>query len=161
MKESAMHDANKVANRLLEMATAEGKSFTPMQILKLVYIAHGWTLGVYGTPLIQDKVEAWKYGPVIPRIYHEIKDFKNNPVTSLLRERLNSEEFSEKENDAISFTYKIYGSKNAHELSSLTHQTGTPWDLTYTNSSWGAIIPNDLIKNHYELLFKNRVAPHA
>jgi len=52
-----------VANYLIGKAQSEGRSITPMQLIKLVYIAHGWTLGLYDQPLIGEQVEAWTYGP--------------------------------------------------------------------------------------------------
>ncbi|MCB0375635.1 MAG: DUF4065 domain-containing protein, partial [Sinomicrobium sp.] len=53
---------------------------TPMKLVKLVYIAHGWHLGITDNALIDENPEAWKYGPVIPRIYHEFKKFGKNPI---------------------------------------------------------------------------------
>lgn len=39
-------------------------------------------LGLYGVPLIRDDVQAWKYGPVIPQVYHAgaVKDYRGRPV---------------------------------------------------------------------------------
>ncbi len=31
-----------------------------MQLIKLVYLCHGWTMGLYSRPLIEN-VEAWQY----------------------------------------------------------------------------------------------------
>jgi len=52
-----------------------------MQLIKLVYIAHGWTLGLYNQPLIGKQVEAWTYGPVIPSVYHDFKHYGRDPIT--------------------------------------------------------------------------------
>src|SRR5437870_2146380 len=46
--EGAMHDSRTVANHFLRLAREKGDFLTPMQVLKLVYIAHGWMLGLYG-----------------------------------------------------------------------------------------------------------------
>jgi len=40
---------------------------TNLDVIKLVYLSHGWYLGIYGVPLIAEPIEAWPYGPVIPR----------------------------------------------------------------------------------------------
>ena len=37
-----------------------------MHAIKLVYLCHGWMLGIYGRSLIGEPVEAWRYGPVVP-----------------------------------------------------------------------------------------------
>ena len=48
---------------------------TPMHVLKLTYLCHGWMLGIYDHALINEPVEAWQYGPVVPSLYHKYKKF--------------------------------------------------------------------------------------
>ena len=43
---------------------------TPMHVIKLVYLAHGWMLGFTSRALINEAVEAWTYGPVVPSTYY-------------------------------------------------------------------------------------------
>lgn len=69
-----------VAKEMLKLATGENKTLTPMQLIKLVYLAHCWMLALYSRPLIEEPIEAWKYGPVIPVLYHDIKHYGSNPV---------------------------------------------------------------------------------
>jgi len=45
-----------VANYLIGKAHSEGDRITVMKLLKLVYIAHGWSLGLTGKPLIGEEV---------------------------------------------------------------------------------------------------------
>src|SRR5277367_2017193 len=75
------YDSKAVANYFLDRADQSGKKLDPMQLLKLVYFAHGWYLADSGAPLIDEMVEAWRYGPVIPSLYHEFKAFGKNPIT--------------------------------------------------------------------------------
>ena len=70
-----MYSAIAVANCFLDIADAQSRPITPLKIQKLVYIAHGWHLAIYEEPLIVELVEAWKWGPVIPLLYHEFKNF--------------------------------------------------------------------------------------
>ncbi|MBV9510077.1 MAG: DUF4065 domain-containing protein, partial [Caulobacteraceae bacterium] len=79
-----MHDSRTVANRFLELARERGQMLTPMQLLKLVYIAHGWMLGLAGRPLIRDEVQAWQYGPVIPPLYNAVRSYRRDPVSQSL-----------------------------------------------------------------------------
>ena len=89
------HDARAVANNLIEMS-GEGP-LTPLQIIKLTYICHGWMLGLYGRPLVKQNVKAWTYGPVIPDVYRALKTYRANPVTP--RIPIPPEEFDERESD--------------------------------------------------------------
>ncbi|MCY4000360.1 MAG: DUF4065 domain-containing protein, partial [Bacteroidetes bacterium] len=73
-------DAHKTAIQILFIASHSGRNLTPMQLIKLSYIAHGWTLGISGEPLFNDTVEAWRYGPVVPDIYHTYKEFGHSPI---------------------------------------------------------------------------------
>ncbi len=64
------YSSQAVASYLLKLAADEGKSPDRMQILKLVHLCHGWHLGFCeGKPLIHAAIEAWKYGPVIPKLF--------------------------------------------------------------------------------------------
>lgn len=141
-----------VANRFLELAAEEGDRLTPMQLLKLVYIAHGWMLGLYGRPLISDEVQAWQYGPVIPRLYNAIKSYRSQPVEGPLRvpgERCN---LDAAEQDIIDQVFELYGSFSGPALSRITHAPGTPWTKTYVPGRFGSVISNDLIEDHYQKL---------
>ena len=46
------------------MAKEQGRDITVMQLLKLIYIANGWSWALLGKQLVRDPVEAWQYGPV-------------------------------------------------------------------------------------------------
>lgn len=147
-----MHDSITLANRFLDLAEAHGRALTPMQLLKLVYIAHGWSLGLYGRPLTQDAVEAWQYGPVIPRLYNAVRSFKSSPVRKPLPAPCTNEPLSPREISTIDQVYEIYGGQSGPALSRLTHAKGTPWDITYVPGEFGLEIPSDIIQDHYARL---------
>lgn len=147
-----MASARAVANEFVRLAQAEDKAFTPLQLIKLAYIAHGWMLGLYQRPLITDRIEAWKYGPVIPDLYRALKDYGSGFVTTEIPERVRSAPLDARERDLIEQVYKRYGNKNGVQLSQLTHQPGTPWHATWEPESFGRGISNDLIAEHYRQL---------
>ena len=102
---------------------------TPMHILKLVYLCHGWMLGINGTALINEPVEAWTYGPVIPTIYHRYKSFGRKAISA---ERIDRKEmFSTSQWEIIKGVISAYKDYDALELSNITHQKHTPWDIIY------------------------------
>lgn len=144
-----------IANYFIEKGNSESIPITPMKLLKLVYISHGWHLGLTGLPLIEESVEAWQYGPVIPSVYRHFKDYRNQPIP--LDARATYVQFSEPSRikpflDSVWNSYKIF---NGVELSSMTHAPETPWDIVWNKQGGknylGANIPDDLIRRHYQL----------
>ena len=120
---------------------------TPMHAIKLTYLAHGWELGWSSRPLLYEPVEAWVYGPVIPSLYHRYKAFGADPVTVVVHDR--SEFFDSGQRETIEFVVNGYREYSALQLSNLTHEEGSPWDITMREHGVGAIIPNGLIEQHY------------
>jgi uncharacterized phage-associated protein len=122
-----------------------------MQVIKLVYIAHGWMLGLHGRPLIKDDVEAWKFGPVIPALYGQLAKYRGDPVADPLVEP-RDDTLSDIESDLVAQVFDRYGKMSGTTLSSLTHRKGTPWARTWGPDGWATKIPNDMIQEHYEAL---------
>ncbi|MEC3863238.1 type II toxin-antitoxin system antitoxin SocA domain-containing protein [Mesobacterium sp. TK19101] len=143
-----MADARVVSNRLIDLASAAGDTLTPMQVLKLVYIAHGYSLGARGVPLIPNRVEAWKFGPVIPTLYHSIKHWRDKPVGQIVTTGL--EDFRDGEREIVDAIYEAYKGLDGIALSNLTHQLGTPWAEVYRPDRANIPIPDDLIQHHYK-----------
>jgi uncharacterized phage-associated protein len=152
---AGMHDSRTVANEIVRVAEAHGHTLTPMQLLKLTYIAHGWSLGLYSNPLISDQIQAWEYGPVIPTLYSAIKDFRDRPVHGPIQGAPNTE-MTAAEKKLVRQVVEIYGGKSGPALSRLTHAAGTPWEQVYEPGSFGIPIPNDIIEDHYQQLAEAR-----
>ncbi|KAB7669204.1 Panacea domain-containing protein [Plesiomonas shigelloides] len=143
-----------VAEKFAELAQSEGKELTHMQLQKLTYIAHGYKLAIsQGQPLINDQVNAWKFGPVIPSLYHILKMWRGSPIPKNMLSMFSKHEpISDADNDLIGAVYQAYGNMNGIELSELTHKNNTPWEQIWRNAgsnSSGAIIPDELIKKYY------------
>lgn len=117
-----------------------------MHVLKLVYLCHGWMLGIHKKPLINEFVEAWTYGPVVPTVYHQYKKYGGSIVIT------EGEDHHNDLSDASSLIESIesiYRSCTAFQLSALTHQPNAPWDITRRKYGVGSVIPNKLIEEHY------------
>jgi uncharacterized phage-associated protein len=140
-----------VANRLLANAKTDGRTLTPLQILKLVYLAHAWSLGLYARPLITDEIQAWQYGPVIPSLYDRMKDYRGNPVTAPLP-TFQNESLSPSQSRLIEQVNDLYGDMTGPELSRITHAPGSPWSQVYEPGKFGIPISNDIIRDHYKRL---------
>lgn len=145
-----MHDSRTIANRFLRLAAQDANTLTPMELLKLVYIAHGWQLGLTGQPLIKDTVEAWQYGPVIPRLYEYVRHYRGKPVDQTLPTPIANDPLTPDEDALIADVYRRYARKGGLTLSKLTHASGTPWSQVYEDGTFGRAIPNAMIGAYYE-----------
>ncbi len=119
-----------------------------MHLIKLVYLCHGWLLALDDRPLIFEQVEAWRYGPVVPSIYHAYKFFGGSPIDVDTSDRTG--DFDDGQQQAIQFVDGTYGHLSAIQLSALTHRPGTPWDVTRRLYGIGYPIENSLIRNHFK-----------
>lgn len=135
---------------------------TPMQINKLAYISHGFTLALKDDILFSDKVEAWRYGPVVPSIYYMLRDYGGGYVLALQycgtmkhdSEMPSRLEFLKKiipehHRNIIDDVLKKYGKFSGPGLSTITHEEGTPWHQCYKAGKLGTEIPNSITKKYY------------
>lgn len=154
------YDAKAVANYFLDLAAEEKTNLTPMQLQKLVYFAHGWNLALYNEPLIVDPVQAWKFGPVVPTLYHEFKSFGAGAIPGKATEfdfaegRLVEPSISEddsKGSHLLKQIWKAYGGLSGPQLSNLTHLPETPWSTVWDRSGGAmqTVIPNEEIRDYF------------
>lgn len=151
-----------IANAVLDEATKQGKQLTIMQLLKLVYIAHGWSLALLKAPLVNEQPEAWQHGPVFPSIYREFRRFGSSPISTKATNpfgQLVEASLDEQQRELVRSVVASYGHMHAFKLSAITHQPGTPWSQTYLGGSGTSDeIPDALIAEHYQKIASERRA---
>lgn len=154
-------DARAVANYILDIAFKyDVEHITLMQLLKLVFLSHGWSLALNDASLVAQAPQAWQYGPVYPEIYRALNKYGSNPI----RERIMDKEtnfpysanLSERQKKVIEAVLKSYGKKHAFELSNITHLPDSPWDKTIKTTGVYTDIPFDRMKKYYNDLAQKR-----
>ena len=168
------YTAKAVANFFLDLGKSQNSPITPMKLQKLLYYAQGWCLAIADESLIDEQIEAWKWGPVIRSIYHEFKEFGNSPISRPANAtRVTTEgghlrfacstptiESNKTDPDNLGFTkallnkvWEIYGKYTPTQLSNMTHAKGEPWDVVVSQYKGsppkGTDIPQALIKTHF------------
>jgi len=148
------YDAATVANRFIELAAQAGRKLTPMQLIKLTYIAHGFSLAIYKRPLLDESVEAWKYGPVVPSLYKRLKKYGSTAVADQISSWSfrPTERLEEDDRQLVDLVFQKYGHFTGVQLSHLTHRPGTPWAETYEPNAYGVEIDDAVIRTHYATL---------
>ncbi len=146
-----MHTPTQIASELLHLSGQQGKTLTPMQLLKITYISHGWMLGVHGTPLVSEQAQAWRLGPVFKTLYSNTKKFGSSPVTSVAAQQ---PAFTEPQRDIVDSIFNHYSQFTGIQLSAMTHKAGSPWHITWEREGRNSPISNDLIENYYRKMHK-------
>lgn len=145
-------DARAIANHVLQVARELGLSLTPMQLMKIVYFAHGWSLGLRNRPLFTQPVQAWQYGPVIPDVYWAFSRFGRSPVAEPAKNEFGlayEAELDEVDERIIRAVVAQYGKLHAFVLSDMTHQPGTPWQKSF-KPGFRAVIGSDDIGQYFK-----------
>ena len=156
------HSSAALANRFLYVADKEDVPLDPMKLQKLVYITHGYHLGHTDEMLCLEPVQAWRWGPVFPGLYHRIKHWGMDPINEKLQALALKEgalvhyaptvpEDDDFQDILIRAVWRRYRQRNAPYLSRLTHRVGTPWHQVWAEGrgQHNLVIPNDLIAKHY------------
>lgn len=144
-----IHDARSVANMMIQKGLEHDNPLTPLQVIKLTYYCQAWMLAMFGRPMFNQKVQAWQHGPIIPDVYHGVKQYGSNHVLSPIK--VPHEIFDDEERHILREVYKVYGKFTGLELSSMTHMKGTPWDQVRKDGPliYNKVIDNDIIQKHY------------
>src|SRR6267143_2519586 len=154
----APYSAKSVANYFLELASSKGQGLSPMKLQKLVYFAHGWHLALFHKPLIDERVQAWRYGPVIPSVYHEFKRFGAQSITGtatdLDKNGLYLPLIPEEDKQTRAFLNRIwdvYAKFSGVQLSNMTHAPGSPWAIAWDEGGGmpEVAINDEMIRDHF------------
>ena len=138
-----------VAQYAVDLRTANGDSITPLQLMKVVYMCHGWMLGYFGKALVSDNFEAWKYGPVARELYDTTKIYGSKPV-----ERVPGAvkiHFDDMTKTLIDAVVNTWADVDGIMLSAITHLKESPWDITISQKGHtNAVISDNLIEAYYK-----------
>ena len=160
------NNALSIAYYFVDLAKGEDVELKPLRLMKLVYIAHGFMLALLDRTAIDprfDKVEAWKYGPVIPSVYHSFKRYGNNPIeekTVILNDEqkdngqltinvITPQLQGDEECKVCNIVWKRYKQFSDIELGDMLHKPGSPWAYVYKEGKNNEI-PDLVTKIYYE-----------
>lgn len=150
-----MCKATDVANFFISVSLTEKEDYiTNLKLNKLMYYAQGWSLARLGKPLFQSDIQAWKYGPVVPSVYHDYKNCGYSPITVVADDYSNSC-FSGEQLTLLHDVYAEYGRFTGQALTFMTHNPGTPWSQCYMEGE-NKVIPKQVLADYFSSLPKLR-----
>ena len=142
----------------------EIKKITNLRLNKYVYFAYGFALAILDREIFHEPIQAWKFGPVIPSIYHEFKHFgfKSIDQKSYIYDYHDEVDFIPRVNKKedpelwklLKSVYKKISPFSSKDLILITHARGSPWSQSWKEESFNQEIPKETIKDYYENIKK-------
>lgn len=127
-----------------------------MKLQKLAYYTYGWWLSHYATPILNEKPQVWKYGPVFKSMYKTLNVFGAAPIkepqtyTPFENPTIIDDEAAL---NLIDWVWKRYSPYSATTLSDMTHKPGTPWRKIAEEKHFcvpeNYEIPDEMIKEYF------------
>lgn len=87
-----MNRALQIANYVVSVAFRNNKPITNLHLQKILYYLQAKELIYEGMPLFDDTIEKWKLGPVVPKVYHEYKQYGSQPIDDIATELIFDDE---------------------------------------------------------------------
>jgi uncharacterized phage-associated protein len=139
-----------IANELIKLSLSEEIPVTPMKLQKMIYLANGISYKRKGKKLIDERFEAWDYGPVVESVYHEFKVFKDG-------ETFNSSAVNVADDDLQIIKEAWDNAKNLDgiTLSKWSHNHSSPWDKAFHAQPKAVYISDNEIKEYFENFIKD------
>lgn len=143
-----MHDAMDVAEYVLNYCDKKlDNPITNLQLQKILYYIQGAYIAEENDPLFDNRIEAWRYGPVVPDVYYWYNDNMSNKIKNV--EVKNNIEFSDREREIIERVVNAKIQIDPWELVRETHKED-PWKKNYIEGMNCEISVYDL-EEHKEL----------
>jgi len=162
-------NAISLANYFVGLALTNSVDLFQLGLMKRVYITHGFCLAIHDKSALDpryDVVEAWKYGPVIPSVYHSFKHNRNNPIAekaviiniepSPYSVDIKTPELTDEDADVkniADMVWNRYLGISDSQMVELTHRKGTPWGMCYRHGQT-CEIPDLYTKAFYKKLIR-------
>jgi uncharacterized phage-associated protein len=184
LKEKEIISASAVTNYLLsEDGELLNGEITNLFLQKAIYFIHSFSLVLIDVAIVNEEfgesIEAWKYGPVIPSLYHEFKVHKGDIIKSGSYSILINETTTEGEEyikptiknrdnikKVINWVYKNILTNNEKLVTTETlidiilQVSNSPWQQAFNDynqmvlNSRNIKIPNHSIKHYFDWYYK-------
>lgn len=143
------YNVEDIAKLLLSWADYDNEPMSNMKLQKMLYYQQGFHLAYFGTPLFEDEVEAWMYGPVVPKIYYKYESFGKSPIPGEADFDIDMDD--ETEYKLFWEVYSVYSQFTATGLMQKTHGE-MPWSTTEVGKG------NVISKEKMRTFFKTKLA---
>lgn len=121
------YDVKEIAKKIIAKTDVEhGDTISNLKLQKMLYYMQGFHLAFFDTPLFDDDIFAWQYGPVVPSVY---KEYKRYDAKAISLPEGNIICLTDDEETVFDNVYAEYGQFSAVALMNMSHAE-IPWRTT-------------------------------
>lgn len=133
-----------------------------LKLQKILYFIQAQFLISKNKACFHERIEAWDFGPVVPKAYHEYKQYgamtipivgfyfeaDSNNLWSVEKKIFDENIISKNDRKTIDYVVDLFANYSATSLVDLTHRQD-PWKNNYY-AGVNCIITNDEIKRYFD-----------
>lgn len=138
-----MYDGLELSKYIVSKCIRENCQITNLQLQRILYLVQREFLQKRGCPAFEDSIQAWPFGPVIPKVYYYFCGFGVMPISHLYGQH-------EIDPDGRELVDNIVEAKRTLPpwiLCAETNKNNGAWDKTYRNGAGNEnVIPVSLIQ---------------
>ena len=150
------HNSIDIANIFVQKAMENNEKLSLATLLKYVYLAHGFTLGNTGKPLVSHDFHAWPFGPVVSEVYDAFSNQAYIITHTVKRSNfslIKKSVLSNTEQKIIDLVYDEYSKKTEIHITKFLKNKQGPWGQ-YKHVKYN-LIPNKAIMEYFANLVKD------
>lgn len=145
MAGDTIYEVLTIARYIINYCNEKGYEITNLKLQKLLYFVQAVFLSLLNKPCFKEKIEAWKFGPVVREAYYEFKEYGNReipPITEYAGTEyyfagkmtpFDSSAICESDKELINKVIDTFGKYSASTLVKITHANG-PWKEVYAEN---------------------------
>lgn len=138
-----MYPALVVADYIIQYGSIKRIGISNLKLQKLLYFVQAEFLVERNEPCFPEEIEAWDFGPVVPKVYRKYKIYGSSNIPCIRRH--NDGYIAPKDKKIISEMVEEAGKYSASQLVDITHHQ-TPWIAAYSHYSNNVISTNSIKK---------------
>ena len=135
-----------------QMSNIQPEEFdvTPLKLQKLLYYCQGYSLALTGKKLFDERIEAWRYGPVVDSVYQEYKKYNDRIIP--LSDDVHFHEIYDVTHSIVKMVVDEKGRFSGTALADATHKE-KPYTSSFKGDYTNAVIPEKLLKEFFSEQF--------
>ena len=143
------YSAIEISNYLVSQTNPDegGELLSNMKLQKLLYYCQGLYYAKFKKPLFKDDIFAWQYGPVVPSVYHNFKQYGASGIPTDGKEVIL--QLDDKEYKFLIDVFSFFNQYSAIKLMHMTHSEA-PWCSTNILEK----ITLDKLEKHFKSFLK-------